>query len=199
MHHPLRMKARGAPHVARTRPVARPVADTREDPRCPRPGDAECRCQRCSPRCRARAGRGGDRSSRTAQRPARARRRAPWMARPRGRADGPLDVDAGPVVAGGAPGGAARCRGAGGAGGPGDDDRRVVSAVFPGRLGEAARAIVVARRVGTVRSSPGRSSRRRADLVALVALGAAVITSTGSLSAPSGRCSRSAPRWPWSG
>ncbi len=63
----------------------------------------------------------------------------------------------------------------------------MVSAVFPGRLGEAARAIVVARRVGTVSVVAGTIlSQTMLNLVALVALGAAVITSTGSLSAPVG-------------
>jgi phosphatidylinositol alpha-mannosyltransferase len=37
----------------------------------------------------------------------------------------------------------------------------MVSAVFPGRLGEAARAIVVARRVGSIAVVAARSSRRR--------------------------------------
>ena len=63
----------------------------------------------------------------------------------------------------------------------------MVSAVFPGRLGEAARAIVVARRVGTVSVVAGTIlSQTMLNLVALVALGAAVITSTGVLSAPVG-------------
>ena len=63
----------------------------------------------------------------------------------------------------------------------------MVSAVFPGRLGEAARAIVVARRVGTVSVVAGTIlSQTMLNLVALVALGAAVITSTGALSAPVG-------------
>src|SRR6476620_11845963 len=59
----------------------------------------------------------------------------------------------------------------------------MVSAVFPGRLGEAARAVVVARRVGTVSVVAGTIlSQTMLILVALVALGAAVITSTGALS-----------------
>ena len=63
----------------------------------------------------------------------------------------------------------------------------MVSAVFPGRLGEAARAVVVARRVGTVSVVAGTIlSQTMLNLVALVALGAAVITSTGALSAPVG-------------
>ena len=63
----------------------------------------------------------------------------------------------------------------------------MVSAVFPGRLGEAARAGVVARRVGTVSVVAGTIlSQTMLNLVALVALGAAVITSTGALSAPVG-------------
>ena len=63
----------------------------------------------------------------------------------------------------------------------------MVSAVFPGRLGEAARAIVVARRVGSVAVVAGTIlSQTMLNLVALVALGAAVITSTGALSAPVG-------------
>jgi phosphatidylinositol alpha-mannosyltransferase len=63
----------------------------------------------------------------------------------------------------------------------------MVSAVFPGRLGEAARAIVVARRVGSIALVAGTIlSQTMLNLVALVALGAAVITSTGVLSAPVG-------------
>jgi phosphatidylinositol alpha-mannosyltransferase len=63
----------------------------------------------------------------------------------------------------------------------------MVSAVFPGRLGEVARAMVVARRVGTVSVVAGTIlSQTMVNLVALVALGAAVITSTGVLSAPVG-------------
>ena len=63
----------------------------------------------------------------------------------------------------------------------------MVSAVFPGRLGEAARAIVVARRVGSIAVVAGTIlSQTMLNLVALVALGAAVITSTGALSAPVG-------------
>ena len=63
----------------------------------------------------------------------------------------------------------------------------MVSAVFPGRLGEAARAVVVARRVGTVSVVAGTIlSQTMLNLVALVALGAVVITSTGALSAPVG-------------
>ena len=90
----------------------------------------------------------------------------------------------------------------------------MVSAVFPGRLGEAARAVVVARRVGTVSVVAGTIlSQTMLNLVALVALGAAVITSTGALSAPvgallalcapagpgradAGRAGRAAPREP---
>jgi phosphatidyl-myo-inositol alpha-mannosyltransferase len=63
----------------------------------------------------------------------------------------------------------------------------MVSAVFPGRLGEAARAMVVARRVGGVAVVAGTIlSQTLLNLVALVALGAAVIASTGVLSAPVG-------------
>jgi phosphatidylinositol alpha-mannosyltransferase len=63
----------------------------------------------------------------------------------------------------------------------------MVSAVFPGRLGEAARAIVVARRVGALSVVAGTIlSQTMLNLVALVALGTAVITSTGALSAPVG-------------
>jgi phosphatidylinositol alpha-mannosyltransferase len=63
----------------------------------------------------------------------------------------------------------------------------MVSAVFPGRLGEAARAIVVARRVGSIAVVAGTIlSQTMLNLVALVALGTAVITSTGALSAPVG-------------
>jgi phosphatidylinositol alpha-mannosyltransferase len=63
----------------------------------------------------------------------------------------------------------------------------MVSAVFPGRLGEAARAIVVARRVGSIAVVAGTIlSQTMLNLVALVALGAAVITSTGAFSAPVG-------------
>ncbi|MGZ6643815.1 MAG: lysylphosphatidylglycerol synthase transmembrane domain-containing protein [Solirubrobacteraceae bacterium] len=63
----------------------------------------------------------------------------------------------------------------------------MVSAVFPGRLGEAARAIVVARRVGSIAVVAGTIlSQTMLNLVALVALGAAVITSSGALSAPVG-------------
>ena len=63
----------------------------------------------------------------------------------------------------------------------------MVSAVVPGRLGEAARAIVIARRVGAVSVVAGTIlSQTLLNLVALVALGAAVITSTGVLSAPVG-------------
>lgn len=63
----------------------------------------------------------------------------------------------------------------------------MVSAVFPGRLGEVARAMVVARRVGAVSVVAGTIlSQTMVNLVALVALGAAVITSTGVLSAPVG-------------
>ena len=70
----------------------------------------------------------------------------------------------------------------------------MVSAVFPGRLGEAARAIVVARRVGSIALVAGTIlSQTMLKLVALVALGAAVITSTGVLSAPVGALWRSAP------
>jgi phosphatidylinositol alpha-mannosyltransferase len=63
----------------------------------------------------------------------------------------------------------------------------MVSAVLPGRVGEAARAVVVARRVGGVAVVAGTIlSQTLLNLVALVALGAAVITSTGVLSAPVG-------------
>jgi phosphatidyl-myo-inositol alpha-mannosyltransferase len=63
----------------------------------------------------------------------------------------------------------------------------MVSAVLPGRLGEAARAMVVARRAGAVSVVVGTIlSQTLLNLVALVALGAAVITSTGVLGAPVG-------------
>jgi phosphatidylinositol alpha-mannosyltransferase len=63
----------------------------------------------------------------------------------------------------------------------------MVSAVLPGRVGEAARAVVVARRVGGVAVVAGTIlSQTLLNLVALVALGAAVIASTGVLSAPVG-------------
>jgi phosphatidyl-myo-inositol alpha-mannosyltransferase len=63
----------------------------------------------------------------------------------------------------------------------------MVSAVLPGRMGEAARALVVARRVGGVAVVAGTIlSQTLLNLVALVALGAAVIASTGVLSAPVG-------------
>src|SRR4051812_2286733 len=63
----------------------------------------------------------------------------------------------------------------------------MVSAVLPGRLGEAARAMVVGRRVGGVAVVGGTIlSQTLLNLVALVALGAAVIASTGVLSAPIG-------------
>jgi phosphatidylinositol alpha-mannosyltransferase len=63
----------------------------------------------------------------------------------------------------------------------------MVSAVLPGRLGEVARAMVVARRVGAVSVVAGTIlSQTLLNLIALVALGAAVITSTGVLSAPVG-------------
>src|SRR4051812_7604690 len=63
----------------------------------------------------------------------------------------------------------------------------MVSAVLPGRLGEAARAMVVGRRVGGVAVVGGTIlSQTLLNLVALVALGAAVIASTGVLKAPIG-------------
>jgi phosphatidylinositol alpha-mannosyltransferase len=63
----------------------------------------------------------------------------------------------------------------------------MVSAVLPGRVGEAARAVVVGRRVGGVAVVAGTIlSQTLLNLVALVVLGAAVITSTGVLSAPVG-------------
>jgi phosphatidylinositol alpha-mannosyltransferase len=63
----------------------------------------------------------------------------------------------------------------------------MVSAVLPGRLGEAARAMVVGRRVGGVAVVGGTIlSQTLINLAALVALSAAVITSTGVLSAPIG-------------
>jgi phosphatidylinositol alpha-mannosyltransferase len=63
----------------------------------------------------------------------------------------------------------------------------MVSAVFPGRLGEVARVMVVARRVRGVSVVAGTIlSQTLLNLIALVALGAAVITSTGVLSAPLG-------------
>jgi phosphatidylinositol alpha-mannosyltransferase len=63
----------------------------------------------------------------------------------------------------------------------------MVSAVLPGRMGEAARALVVARRVGGVAVVAGTIlSQTLLNLVALVALGAAVIASTAVLSAPVG-------------
>jgi phosphatidylinositol alpha-mannosyltransferase len=63
----------------------------------------------------------------------------------------------------------------------------MVSAVLPGRLGEAARAVVVGRRIGGVAVVGGTIlSQTLLNLAALVALGAAVIASTGVLSAPIG-------------
>src|SRR4051812_38218706 len=63
----------------------------------------------------------------------------------------------------------------------------MVSALLPGRLGEAARAMVVARRVDGVAVVAGTIlSQTLLNLVALVALGAAVIASAGVLSAPVG-------------
>jgi phosphatidylinositol alpha-mannosyltransferase len=63
----------------------------------------------------------------------------------------------------------------------------LVSAVLPGRLGEGARAMVVARRVGGVAVVGGTIlSQTLLNLVALVALGAAVIAATGVFSAPVG-------------
>jgi phosphatidylinositol alpha-mannosyltransferase len=60
----------------------------------------------------------------------------------------------------------------------------MVSAVLPGRLGEAARAMVVGRRVGGIAVVGGTIlSQTLLNLVALVTLGAAVIASTGVLSA----------------
>jgi phosphatidylinositol alpha-mannosyltransferase len=63
----------------------------------------------------------------------------------------------------------------------------MVSAVLPGRLGEPARAMVVGRRVGGVAVVGGTIlSQTLLNLAALVTLGAAVIASTGVLSAPIG-------------
>jgi phosphatidylinositol alpha-mannosyltransferase len=63
----------------------------------------------------------------------------------------------------------------------------MVSAVLPGRLGEPARAMIVARRVGGVAVVAGTIlSQTLLNLVALVALGAAVIASSRVLSAPPG-------------
>ena len=63
----------------------------------------------------------------------------------------------------------------------------MVSAVLPGRLGEPARAMIVARRVGGIAIVAGTIlSQTLLNLVALVALGAAVIASTRVLSAPAG-------------
>jgi phosphatidyl-myo-inositol alpha-mannosyltransferase len=63
----------------------------------------------------------------------------------------------------------------------------VVSAVFPGRLGEPARAMVVARRLSGIAVVAGTIvAQTLLNLVALVALGAAVIAATGVLSAPVG-------------
>ena len=63
----------------------------------------------------------------------------------------------------------------------------MVSAVFPGRLGEPARAMVVARRVAGIAVVVGTIlSQTLLNLVAIVALGAAVIAASGVLSAPTG-------------
>jgi phosphatidyl-myo-inositol alpha-mannosyltransferase len=63
----------------------------------------------------------------------------------------------------------------------------MVSAVLPGRLGEPARAMVVGRRVGGVAVVAGTIlSQTLLNILALVALGAAVMASTGVLSAPAG-------------
>jgi phosphatidyl-myo-inositol alpha-mannosyltransferase len=63
----------------------------------------------------------------------------------------------------------------------------MVSAVLPSRLGEVARAMIVGRRVGSVSVVAGTIlSQTLLNLIALVALGAAVITSTGVLNAPLG-------------
>jgi phosphatidylinositol alpha-mannosyltransferase len=63
----------------------------------------------------------------------------------------------------------------------------MVSAVLPGRLGEPARAMIVARRIGGVAVVAGTIlSQTLLNLVALVALGAAVIASSRVLSAPAG-------------
>ena len=63
----------------------------------------------------------------------------------------------------------------------------MVSAVLPGRLGEPARAMIVARRVGGVAIVAGTIlSQTLLNLVALVALGAVVIASTRVLSGPTG-------------
>lgn len=63
----------------------------------------------------------------------------------------------------------------------------MVSAVLPGRLGEPARAMIVGRRVGGVAVVAGTIlSQTLLNLVALVALAAAVIVSTRVLSGPTG-------------
>ena len=63
----------------------------------------------------------------------------------------------------------------------------MVSAVLPGRLGEPARAMLVGRRVGGVAVVAGTIlSQTLLNLIALVALGAAVIASTQVLSASAG-------------
>jgi phosphatidylinositol alpha-mannosyltransferase len=63
----------------------------------------------------------------------------------------------------------------------------MASAVLPGRLGEPVRAVIVARRLGSVRGSVSLVagtivSQTLLNLVALVVLGAAVIAATGLLS-----------------
>lgn len=63
----------------------------------------------------------------------------------------------------------------------------MVSAVLPGRLGEPTRATIVARRVGGLAVVAGTIlSQTLLNLVALLALSAAVIASTRVLSAPAG-------------
>ena len=63
----------------------------------------------------------------------------------------------------------------------------VVSAVLPGRLGEPARAVVIARRLSGVAVIAGTIvAQTLLNLVALAALGAAVMAATGVLSAPAG-------------
>jgi phosphatidyl-myo-inositol alpha-mannosyltransferase len=63
----------------------------------------------------------------------------------------------------------------------------MVSAVLPGRLGEPARAMIVARRVGGLATVAGTIlSQTLLNLVALVTLSGAVIASTHVLSGPTG-------------
>jgi phosphatidylinositol alpha-mannosyltransferase len=63
----------------------------------------------------------------------------------------------------------------------------MVSALLPGRLGEPARAMIVARRVGGVAIVAGTIvSQTLLNLAALVTLGAAVIASSSVLSGPTG-------------